>query len=192
MNGIRVGGAYIAKIDGAPVDGLTGTEDSLAYKVEEIEKHLHNREKWFGAAAIASGETHVADRMDGTIVPFRLTAGDSAFGSWVQVLGSSDTPVAVGMAKFDAHRFMVTATNSTNEFIIQIISGESADIAANLTAEAYTEVPYISATNNADSGISEVMTSRVLAGTKVWARCACVGANGTTLDLNFGIHEYIG
>lgn len=183
---------YTEKIDNAEVDGLSGIEDSLAYKVHEIEKHLHNREKWFGVASSPSGEIHVADRMNDNVQPFVLTAGNNDFGSWVQILGSSDTPVASGMTKFDGHRFMVTSTNSTNPYIIQLVSGEFADIPTKLAAEAFTEAPFISATNNNDSGISDIMSSRTSSGEKAWVRCACIGASGTTLSLYFGIHEYIG
>jgi len=190
MSGFREYG--IDKIDNAPTDGLLGEPDSVAYRAEEIEKHLHNREKWVGMAASPSGETHVADRMDGAVLPFELIAGDNDFGAWVQILGSEDTPISPGMVKYDGHRFMVTDTNSTSAFIIQVVSGESADIAAKIAAEQYTEAPFISASNNNDSGISDILTTRTVAGEKAWARCACVGANGTTLDFYFGIHEYVG
>lgn len=182
----------LEKIDKLATDGLDGVNNSLSYRVEEIEKHFHNREKWFGLAAVASGETHVADRMGGGIAPFQLTAGNDDFGSWVQILGSSDTPVQSGMVKFDAHRFIVTDTNSTLPYIIQIVVGESADIAAKIAAEEFTEAPYVAATNNIDSGISDILTSRVSAGVKVWARVCCIGGNGTTIDLYMGIHEYSG
>lgn len=37
------------KIDSAATDGLEGTSNSLAYRVHEIEKHLHNRGRFWGA-----------------------------------------------------------------------------------------------------------------------------------------------
>ena len=40
------------KIDGDAVDGLSGVADSLAYKVHELEKHVHNREYWYGKDSI--------------------------------------------------------------------------------------------------------------------------------------------
>lgn len=179
------------KLDTRAVNGLEGVADSLSYKVEEIERHFHNREFWFGVAATPAAETHVADIMSGTIQPFQLTAGDNTWGNWVQVLGSSDTPIASGV-KFDAHRFMVTTTNSTNPYVLQIVAGESAGIAAKLTAKEYSLFPYVSSSNNNDSGVEDVMTVRVLSTTKIWARCACVGGNGTTISFYFGIHEYEG
>jgi len=180
------------KIDKQAVNGLLGVEDSLAYKVNELERHFHNREKWMGAATTPSGETHVADRMVGGISPFTLTAGNDTFGSWVQLLGSADTPVSSGMIKLDAHRVLVTSTNSTNVYILQIIAGESADFAALLTNELFSESPYVAASNNNDAGITDVMVSRTPVGTKVWARAACIGASGTTISFYFGIHEYEG
>lgn len=180
------------KIDGQATDGLLGVSNSLAYRVEEIEKHSHNREKWCGLATAVSGETHVADRMAGGINPFQLTAGNDDFGPWVQILGSSDSPVTSGGVKFDGHRFMVIDTNSTNPYIVQIATGESAGLAAKIAAEEFTEAPFISATNNNDSGISDIMSIRVDVGEKVWARCACIGSSGSTFSFYYGFHEYIG
>lgn len=179
-------------IDNAETDGLLGTPDSIAYRIHEVERHLHNMEKWFGAAVTPVGETHVADRMAGGVSPFTVTAGNDDFGAWVQVLGSDDTPVTTGAVKFDAHRILVTATNSTNPFIIQVVSGESADIAAKLAAEQYSESPYISATNNNDSGIEDIMVRRTDVSEKMWIRAACIGSSGSTISLYFGVHEYEG
>lgn len=180
------------KIDKLATDGLSGVSDSLAYRTGEIERHCHNVEKWFGSAASASGETHVADRCDGTIGAFTLTSGNSDFGSWVQILGSSDTPCASGAAYFDSDRYIITGTSSTNLYVLQVISGESADFATKLAAEQFTTTTYISSSNLNDSGVATLKTRRTAAGTKVWARCACVGANAQTITIYFGIHEYEG
>lgn len=180
------------KIDNLATDGLVGTENSLAYRTEKIEKHFHSFEKWLGAAAVPSGETHIADRLGPSISPFALTSGNDAFGSWVQILGSSDTPVQTGVVSFDAHRILVTTTTSTEAFVIQMASGESAGLAAKITAEAFTEVPYIAATNNADSGTIDVMIPAIAAGTKLWARCICIGQDAKVINFYFGIHEYLG
>lgn len=159
-------------------------------EVNEIEKHLHNFEKWFGAATTPSGETHVADRMGGGISPFTLTSGNDDYGSWVQVLGSNDTPVRSGKTKFDVHRALITSTDSTSPFKIEIITGESSGFAAKLAAEDFDEFPYVSATNNNDSGISEIIDIRDDSGEKVWMRCVCIGQNAQTLNLYIGLHEY--
>lgn len=179
-------------INDAATEGLLSAEDSLSYRIGEVERHLHNTEKWFGLAATPDAEVHRADRMAGGIAPFVLTAGNDDFGAWVQVLGTDDTPATAGMVKFDAHRILVTDTNSTNPFIIQVVSGESADIAAKIAAEQFSEAPYISATNNNDSGVEDIMVRRTAVGEKVWARCACIGSSGSTFSFYYGIHEYEG
>lgn len=164
---------------------------TIKEEVIEVEEHLHNYEKWLGAAATPSGETHVADRMGGATSAFSLTSGNSDFNaSWTQILGSSDTPIQSGKTKFDMHRILVTETDSTAPFIIQIVSGESSEIAAKIAAEDFDEVPFVSATNLNDSGISEVIDKRIDSGEKIWMRCACIGENAKTIGFYIGLHEY--
>lgn len=179
------------KITQQPIDGLLDINNSLGYRVAEIERHLHANEKWFGKLAVPAGGK-VAERMGGTTSAFQLTSGNNAFGSWVQILDTNDTPVASGKTKFDMHRILITSTDSTSPFIIQFVTGESAGIAAKITAENFTEAPYISATNNNDSGIEDVLDRRADAKEKLWARAACIGQNGKILNFYFGIHEYEG
>ncbi len=175
-----------------PIGMILNTEqlDTIEFEVTEIENHLHNSEKWFGLAAVPDAELHRADRMAGGINPFILIAGNDVFGDWIQVIGSEDTPIQAGKTKLDFHRILITDTNSVNPFVIQIISGESAGFAAKLLAEDFDEIPYISGTNNNDSGISEIIDKRHDTGEKVWMRIACIGSDGSTMDLYIGIHEY--
>jgi len=159
-------------------------------EVAETEHHLHNFEKWLQKATTATGETHVADRMGGTKNPFQLTSGSSAFGSWVLVLGSTDTPIQPTMTKFDLHKIMVVETSDDAPFVVQIVTGESAGIAAKLVVENFDEFPFQSISNRNDSGITDVIDRRADSGEKVWMRCACQGENAKTIDLIIGIHEY--
>ena len=165
-------------------------QDRLLREIREVEHHLHNYERWFGAAAVSNLEVHVADRMGPAITPFTVIAGNLIWGNWLQVLGSGDTPVDVGKTKFDFHRVIVVGTSSTDPFIIQMITGESADFAAKLLSGDFNEIPYISGSNNNDSGISDIIDKRFDAGTKVWLRCCGIGGNAPTISLYLGVHEY--
>lgn len=160
-------------------------------KLYEIEKHFHNRERWFGVAAAAVGETHIADEMNGSISTFQLVSGNSAFGSWVQLLGSNDTPFKSSMMWFDAHRFLVSAINFAGVYVIQLVVGESVDISIKLAKKEYTITPFTAATVANDAGIENVMSIRIPVGQKIWARTACVGQNAKTINFYFGIHEYL-
>ncbi len=162
----------------------------LFYEAWRVDKHIHAHEKWMGVAAIPNPETHVADRMGPGIVPFALLTGNDAFGNWVQVMGSSDSPIQSGKTLMDAHRAIITTTDSTEAFLVQFVIGESADIAAKIAVEDFTEFPYISATNNGDSGLTNVITKGIPSGTKVWARAICIGLDAKTINIYVGLHEY--
>jgi hypothetical protein len=178
------------KIDGATTDGLTGTNNSLAYRVHEIERHFHSYERWVEQAAVPVGETHVADVIGTGNGAFRCDAGNDDWGVWMHILGSSDTPIIAGSAKFDPHRITVEATERDATYFIQFAFGTSG--AAALAAGAYTETVIASAGNKAEPGPTMVQSRRIAAGTKAWARTMCPGQNTAWIDFYLGIHEYEG
>ena len=177
------------KVDSAAVDGLTGVSNSLAYRVHEIERHLHSGARWFEAAAVPDGEVHVADRIGDGAGAFQIDAGNDDWGTWVQVLGSSDTPAVTGKTHFDPYQFIVEDTEVAATYFIQI--GRGASGAAALTAGTYTEFIYAASVQK-EAGIIPMQTGRAPVASKVWARCMCPGQNTATLDFYFGIHEYEG
>lgn len=179
------------KIDGATTLGLAGTTNSLAYRVHEVERHMHSYESWFGVAAAPSGETHVADRLASGINGFVIDAGNLNWGAWVQILGSSDTPARGTNEAYDLHRFLVTAAERTTAvYFVQVAFGTSGD--AGLAAGTYTEFTYYSPASVSRSAPTDFQTRRQEAGTKAWARCLCRGQNTGTLTFYFGLHGYEG
>ena len=176
-------------IDNAATTGLTGTANSLAYRVHEIERHFHSAGRWFGKATAASGEDHVADRIGSNNGSFQIDAGNSDWGAWVQILGATDTPADTGKLYFDPHELVITAAERTALYYIQIGRGTSG--AAALTAGTYTEFA-LDETDRGGGTIVAVQSGRAPAGSKLWARCMCPGQNTATLDFVIGIHEYEG
>lgn len=150
---------------------------------------IKNNEKWYGLAASPSAETHRADRMKDEIAPFPLLTGSKVFGDWVQILGSSDTPLEQGKLKFDLNKVLITTSSNDVTFIIQIVTGASTGIAAKLTAEDFTEFPYEGATVANYGGIIELSHPRITAGDKVWARACSINASAKTINLYFCIQE---
>ena len=183
-------GSPITIIDGVTTLGLNGVDNSLAYRVHEIERHLHSYERWFELAGTPSGETHRADATGTGAGVFQIDAGDDAYGSWLQILGSSDTPAVTGSEKFDLHRILITATERSVVYVVQIAYGATA--AGALTAGDYTESVFAPSSNLVDSGPIDIQSWRVAAATKAWARCICPGQNTATLDFMIGLHEYEG
>lgn len=186
-------GSPLVKIDNLAVDGLTGVEDSLAYKVNEIEKHFHNEGKFFGLAAIPAAETHRADRITDIVAPFQADAGNNTFGAWLQVLGSDDTPARAGKVKFDFREILVVDhQHNTNVYAIQVACGESAGLAAKLVAEDFTETMLIVGGGTSETGTIPLRIERQDAGDKVWVRIWAQGQSTSTLDFYIGLHEYDG
>jgi len=174
----------IAKIDGAATLGLLGVNNSLGYRVHEIERHLHCYEKWFGVAATPSG-THKADRVGQGIVAFELDGGNLTWGSWVQILGSADTT-----GKFDLHKVFVTDVQKTAPYFVQIAFGADADAA--VTAGTFTEFVFRVNATNSDRTEIPINDRRQSAGALGWARCMALGTNTGTMSFYFGLHTYEG
>lgn len=156
--------------------------------IHEIETHLHSVERWVGVAASPSGETHVADAIGAGISSFQLDAGNNTWGSWVQLLGSGDTPILTGRQKFDPHQLLITAIEHINTvYIIQVGYGESASI---VTDDTFTEIT-AQLTATAPRGLPlDMQSDRIDSGTKVWARCLAMGQNTGTINFYLGLHEY--
>ena len=182
-------GSPISEIDSVASLGLNGTHNSLGYRVAEIERHLHSGGRWFETATTPSGETHVADAIGTGGGAFQIDAGDGTWGTWVQILGSSDTPAVAGKAYFDPHEIVMEAVERAFTYFVQM--GRGASGAAAISAGTYTEFVYAAETSR-DTGILEVQTGRAPAGSLVWARCMCPGQNTATMDFYVGLHEYEG
>ena len=179
------------KIDDQEVLGLLGTNNSLAYKVHEIERHLHSWERWMAAAAVPVGETHVADRISDSQTPFQADGGNDTWGAWVQILGSTDLPVAVDRVKFDPHELLVVDVQKNNTIhLIQIAFGASG--AAALASLDFTELVMRSSGVSTQSFPIRLQTRRKNVDTKVWARVWSVGQASGTIDFFYGLHEYEG
>lgn len=185
MSKVPIGGGS-DKIDGAATLGLAGVPNSLAYRVHEIEKHLHGIERWFGSDG--DGTASISNNL----TEWTLTSGVSqAYGTEVQLLGVNDIVVAdFGFipVKFDLHRILVADSNQNDDtYIIQVWSGETTFGAATLR----TEIPYRTGSSSAEVVPIDCQMSRIPVAEKVWARVKCQ-TDSATLDFTVGIHAYEG
>ena len=119
----------------SPMSGQVNGKPGIARKVERQEL----REIWLGAAAAPNGEVHVADT--DSMEAFIADAGNDTWGSWLQIVGSSDTPIEAGRVLFGACRLLVSGVERANtETRVQV--GFGATGAAALTAGTYTELVF--------------------------------------------------
>ncbi|GAF67618.1 unnamed protein product, partial [marine sediment metagenome] len=195
-----IGNKEDAAADTADVTSLVGLLRKTLAEVKETERHIHNVERWFGPAAVSSGEDHVADPLGevggtpaGVTTSFRVTSGvNKSWGTALQVWGATDnTLMPTGKQAFqDAHRLIMTdAEENKHEWLLRIIAGASA--AAGVTADTYGIVPLF--VDNADKIKSPVdlITEQVAAGTKIWIQLLHVTDNDAKyIDVQFGIHGY--
>jgi hypothetical protein len=186
LNGV----SDLQKIDSAGTDGLAGVHNSLAYRVHEIERHFHSYERWFELAAAPVGTTHRADPAGTGAGVFTIDAGNTIYGAWLQLLGSTDTPAIADSVYYDPHKLLMTAAERNEIYVMQIGFGASG--AAALEAGTYTEVVFHPQSNVIDSGPVVVQSRRHAAGELMWARCLCPGFDTGLLSFVIGIHEYPG
>jgi hypothetical protein len=167
------------KIDNQTTDGLLGVSNSLAYRLHELERHIHNEETWWGRNA---GGTDLAVQND--LTSWQLTAGTSeAFGAWVQLTDGTQFTEGV---RFDAHRIMITAVSETDDlYYIQLGTGEAGAQVVKTTA------PFYAASNFSNAGPIDIVKNRELNTVKLWARCKCQADSGT-INFVLGIHSYEG
>lgn len=180
------------KIDIAAADGLAGVDNSLGYMIKEIERHFHNRERWWGALA-GPNETNAIE--SNVTRPFAATSGADTWGTAIPICGTADAPTPTpDDAKFDCHRVEVTdLDDDTTPWKIRIIwgSGTSGDA---ITAGQWTEFPVMTNAvpgNRAGASPVDVIMRRVDTGTKLWAQ-AWNDTNGETLSFFWGAHGYSG
>ena len=172
-------------------NGMGGGLDARILRiVEELERHLHNYERWFGVAAAPDAELHVADSILTSKTPFVVDAGNDTWGAWVQVLGSDDTPAIAGNTKFDLHRFDFVDFETNNSVHgVQVALGASG--AAALSAGTYSEFIVKTGGGTTFVGPIDILDRRADVGTKAWIRNWCHGVNTSTLSFFLGLHEYI-
>jgi len=199
--GINTGGTYnqsvkteTDKIDNATTDGLAGVNNSLAYRVHEIEKHFHNKERWFGISADQSGNDWA---LESTLNPFTAISGASDFGQdandEAKLFGIADLPAIPGMVKCDIHRILIVEMSVDTPYIFRIIYG-SDTMANNESAGQYSDFMVQNNPTGSKAGgfPVDIMMPRIVSGTdKVWVRVKCA-TNNATVTFFCGIHEYAG
>lgn len=159
----------------------------------EIERHLHNREMWFGKKGVQTA-TDWADPESYAV--YRCISGNAAYGSDANdealVIGTDDTPYRVGMTKYDLHRIFAVDFSAGGVYMVRIIYG-SGTMAAAITAGQYSVVPFITPVlpvSQAGGVPIPIIMPRVNCGVdKIWIQCKTATDNAT-LDFLVGLHEY--
>jgi hypothetical protein len=122
-------------IDNAPVLGLSGIPDSLAYKVSELEKHIHNSEQVFGNATNFMGP-------DAT-VKFTVVGGNAAWGTELHIHDGTVIESGSTTKKFDLNTLYVVSVSAANQIsVIEFLAGTTdakrENVVINDAADSFT------------------------------------------------------
>lgn len=171
----------VAKIDNASVLGLSGTHDSLAYKVHEIEKHLHAIERWYGK------NPTTGFLLAESLTSFQTTAGLlEAWGTELQISQGTEVEGGDSNKKVDFHRVFFTSASSTDStFFLELRYGETTFASSSLL----TQVAYRRGSTTTEVVPVNSVSIRIPCNQKIWARCKSQDG-GETLDFILGLHTY--
>lgn len=183
-----------AQIDKLTTNGLLGVSDSAAYRIHEIETHIHSPERWLGISGDQSGDNWAID----TLTPFVAISGSNAYGTdtddEAKVLGIDDTPVIAGNVKYDLHRLLILDVDHDTVYKLRIVYGTGTMVAA-ITAGQYSEITILFDASNptVSAGVPiELQMSRLISGTdKVWIQ-VWNATDNSQVDFLVGLHEYPG
>ena len=122
-----------------------------------------------------------------------IDAGNDDWGTWTQILGSTDTPTEARATHYDFHLIHVTTTERTAQrYMFQIAFQEDAPTDDPSATDVYTEEEFtssgIAALSQTVSAV--VQTPRVPVATKAWMRARAPNADTGTMSFYFGLHEY--
>ena len=182
------------KIDSRTTDGLLGTNNSLAYRVHEIEKHFHSPERRLSKKGTQTA-TDWAD--EDTLTAYRAISGSGVYGAGATdealVIGTDDGPYVTGNVKFDLHRIFITALSNDTPFAVRIVWGTGTmDDAVTDGQYSHFVVQNNPTGNKAGGAPIDVMMPRRTWGTdKVWIQVMNATDNAT-MDFFVLVHGYAG
>jgi len=152
-------------------------------EVAEIERHLHNPERWVGLAAARAGITPYTIQVGGT---------DGTFGAWTAILVAGDTPIISGMTHYDPHRVLLVDVPTTKKLLLLQFAWGA--VAATAYGDGDFTEAYALPEKPADGKAYPITIQfpRLAAATPLW--CRALQDQGKTTDgpveLFMGIHEY--
>jgi len=197
---------YIAdakKIDRVAVDGLLGVSNSLAYKVHEIEKHLHSGGRWWGSND-AVGDSPAEQGL----LPFIVVASDTVatFGDAVEIMdGTEDWEYGEIIAKFDPHEIFITEIGKAPLVWKMRVANSAwngtthtyANMAEAVAANKFSDVLFKIDATNFDGFPFAFQSGRINIGSKLWCQVmnsstSADSVASRTVKFYIGSHGYSG
>jgi hypothetical protein len=180
------------QIERATTLGLGGVQNSLSYRIAELERHFHSMERWYGSTA------GVAPGLQTSLTGFRLTSDAVAntFGVAVAVFDGTEAMGFASTVFYDLHRLSVlNVQNNAKTYRVRLAFSDGvayANYAAAVAAGCFTDVAFKIDTAARDATPIQVQMRRMVKTTKIWAAVATADAVAQWIDFIVGLHEYEG
>lgn len=166
------------------------TLEDVEAEVEEVERHLHGRHRFWGAVAVPDETNAIESNVDR---PFAAASGNNDWGAAIPICGTGDSPAPLASdTYFDAHTILVTdMDDDTTPWKVRFIWGTTNSAAAIAAGDWSEEMVMSNAVPGNRAGGSPItfMMDRVTVGSKMWAQ-AWNDTNGEVLSFFYGAHGY--
>lgn len=172
---------------------LQAIAEGGALDSEIAEHHFHSFERWLGASGGG-----IAPGLETSLTGFRITSAAVAntFGTSVQILDGTETPLQSGEVSFDFHRIQIISVEN-NDKIYRIRFANNSEGHTNyadaVAAGVYSDIAFRVTKGTGNSPVLPIVTmriKRVSSGTIFWAAVATADAVAQYIDFLVGIHEY--
>ena len=173
--------------------------DEILAEVTEIEHHIHNYGRAFGAIAVPTA-TRFAETLGVLAVAtenifFRFTpAAANVWGAWAQVWGTDDAAAILPVGKrnfWDLHKIKLVDANDDKKNYIMQLALDNTSAADALTAGTYLEIPLFIEKGDKAPAPTAILMDKVPAANSAWVRILTTDGNAaSTLDVQFEAHGY--
>jgi hypothetical protein len=125
----------IDKLDSLAVLGLQGVVDSLAYKIDEIEKHNHSAQQVYGLTANTMARK--------STTPIVIVGGNAAWGTELELHNGTVIEGGSATMKFDMNNLYVSLVSTANritilEFYRNTLAADSAQVVTTDATDLFT------------------------------------------------------
>jgi hypothetical protein len=180
-NGEIVSTTAINKIDALAVNGLSGVADSLAYKVDEIEHHLHNSEQIYGSNS--------GFMTSDFLTKFTVVGGNNAYGTELHIYAGDTIASGSAVQKLDINSLYVIGVSAANklsvvEFLSSTAGADIASVTLTDVGDLFTKVGH--GLVNGDKVIVTTVTTTTGLSTTIVYYVISVAGNDFQLSLTSG------
>jgi len=172
------------RIEDEATEGLgVAIYDSLAYRIAEIENHIHSPRYWYGRNLT----TGFLERSQ--LARFTVVAGTlEDWGTELQISEGTEIESGDPNKYFDSDGFFVSSASMVDKnYEIEFWYGTGIFS----TATFLTSTPYRTSHNNTETQHIILHSKRIHCNNKLWVRCKCE-QDGGSINFRLGFHIYEG